>query len=234
MPASTKRVKGSSTTISKKKLKQAVKQVTISLAETKAATHALCTAFPILASWSFQSCLAGTPLGGGAAYQINQGVDFNTRVGDVIKLKRIDFTVQITPVAPSVELNGTVCRVIVYHNKQAGGALPTQAQMFETAGAQTNVVYNLRNQLFRNRLTILKDFTHQMVRTSQDGVGGNASAGPDTIMQFSIYPKQIINYSSGTGTLPAILKHDYGIGVCADGASCCVISVACQVVYVDN
>lgn len=207
----------------KKDVVQITKRVLRSQAEKKAFSWLIYNANASNATWDISSFLGRT----GAGNRIEQGLDFTNRIGDKIRLHAIHFTVFIAPAAVMPDGNGSLCRIIVYHNTQANGAVPAGAELFNA-----NTFNELRNQLYRNRLFILKDFTHQMVVTGTNAAA-NLTSGPEFFGTFSIYPKQEISYSGTSGEITQILKHDYGIGICSDTASCCNVTVKAQVVFTD-
>lgn len=221
------------TTYKRSKLGPKVKRIVTSMYEKKAVDEIVATNYtPVGPNWSIASVIGDTQLGGAGTYAIAQGTNFNQRVGDVVTLHRIDFMVRITPaIAGAGNIDGAMCRFIVYHNKQANGTRPTATQIFVT-----DSITSLRNHLLRDRISVLKDYTHQMVVTTQNA-GAALTMGPEALVQFSIYPKTKIHYNGTSGVLNEILRNDYGFAVCTDagaGASCCTINVNAQVVYTDE
>jgi len=180
------------------------------------------------ATWTFGSAIQGGQNAVlGAMVGVIQGTNRNERVGNRIRLHRIDFLINIVPISGPTMFDGSICRVVVYHNKEPQGSLVTSAQTFASD------IYNApRNEQYRNRISILKDFTHSMVATGTNA-GAVLSTGPQFLGKFSIYPKQVVEYSGSTGTIATIMKHDYGVGWCSDTTSCCNITCVGTVVYTD-
>jgi len=221
MPAIRKRK--ADQTVTKSQLGPMVRKINTQLYEKKAFTWVPFANAATVSTWTVKSLLGST----GAGNRIGQGTDYNQRVGDKIRLSRIHVSLRIQPQSVMPDANGNFCRVIVYHNKQANGAAPTATQIFNT-----DDVLSLRNHLLRERITILKDFVHQMVVTGTNA-GANLTAGPEYFGTFTIYPKQIISYNGSTGEITEILKHDYGMAFATDTAACCVVNVQAQVVFTD-
>ena len=91
-----------------------------------------------------------------------------------IALVAIEYFVKIAPAVASVGGEGSMCRMVFYHNKAAAGAVPDVAQIFDT-----NNFYSGRNVNYATKFSLLDDITHQMVITSYNSSSGVAfSAGP--------------------------------------------------------
>ena len=78
-------------------------------------------------------------------------------------------TVKIAPAVASVGGEGSMCRMVFYHNKAAAGAVPDVAQIFDT-----NNFYSGRNVNYATKFSLLDDITHQMVITSYNSSSGVA------------------------------------------------------------
>ena len=132
--------------------------------ETKCFTQTLLNGTSSTNSWEFKSALAG----------LTQGTSTTTRVGARIALVAIEYFVKIAPAVASVGGEGSMCRMVFYHNKAAAGAVPDVAQIFDT-----NNFYSGRNVNYATKFSLLDDITHQMVITSYNSSSGVAfSAGP--------------------------------------------------------
>ena len=132
--------------------------------ETKCFTQTLLNGTSSTNSWEFKSALAG----------LTQGTSTTTRVGARIALVAIEYFVKIAPAVASVGGEGSMCRMVFYHNKAAAGAVPDVAQIFDT-----NNFYSGRNVNYATKFSLLDDITHQMVITSYNPSSGVAfSAGP--------------------------------------------------------
>lgn len=213
------------TKVKRTNLGRLVKQVVLNMEEKKF----------FLVDWAqiavAQACTIGSFVAGDAGAGgtgVIQGNTVSQRIGNKIKLHRIDVSVRITPVVSTFPQDGSVCRFFTWHNKQANGALPTAAQLFDADNFSC-----LRNENFVHRLSIGNDFTHSMVLTTENA-GAQFSAGPEFLQLFSIYPKQSIEYSTTSGLISAIAKNDYGFGIFADGANCCVANLRSKIIYTDD
>ena len=132
--------------------------------ETKCFTQTLLNGTSSTNSWEFKSALAG----------LTQGTSTTTGVGARIALVAIEYFVKIAPAVASVGGEGSMCRMVFYHNKAAAGAVPDVAQIFDT-----NNFYSGRNVNYATKFSLLDDITHQMVITSYNSSSGVAfSAGP--------------------------------------------------------
>lgn len=176
------------------------------------------TAAPSLmsGSWTFKSVLP----------TIAEGTTSFERIGNKIRVKRIEFSIQIEPAIHSAMVDGGAGRVVVYHNKQATGALPSAAMVWDT-----NRLATLRNTAQTKRISILKDYTHQMVVYASNG-GAVFSAGPSTFFKWVVYPKKTIQYTANTADISDILMDDYGIGFVGE-ANCCQGYILAKVIYTD-
>lgn len=230
----TSRKRVSKTAVTKNQLGRLVRSYVTNIEEKKYANFTATTSttwnagYSVAATWNFFSVLAKC-FDATLASQVGiiQGTDRNQRVGNKIRLHRIDFNVLIVPVVSATMQDGSICRVVVYHNKDPQGTTPTAAQ------AWTTDVFNAqRYEQYRNRISLLKDFTHTMVATSTNA-GAVASAGPQFLGKFSIYPKQVVEYNASSGGIGSIMKHDYGVALCADTVTCCTATVTGTVVYTD-
>lgn len=173
-------------------------------------------------TWAFLSCLTGLP----------QGVDVSQRQGMKIRLKKILISIRVRPGdsagVMSTNNNGTVCRLVFYHKKQANGAVPTQADFFLTDNVGS---VRAADQQFRS--FILRDQSHAMTITSQNG-GTAFSGGPIAMWTWTIYPKQIIEYGLNTTTAAALIGDDYGVGWCSDDLNCCSAVISSIVYFTDD
>lgn len=228
-------------TVNKNQLGNFVKKVVTSLEEKKAQNGVISQeqlAGPInnpfvsaSTGWVFKSCFADFTLFAPTYPGIVQGTAKNQRIGERIRLTKIEFAIHILPASTigTTMQNGTACRFIIYHNKQANGVLPTPAEVWND-----NNIYTTRNSTFMNRLSILKDFTHQMVATGTDNTGAVTASGPQLVTTMTIYPKQSITFTGSASAIANILKNDYGFAVCGDGVNCCQVYVRTQIMYTDD
>lgn len=174
------------------------------------------------ATWSIKSVISA----------IQQGTTASTRIGDKVFVHAVHFSVTIGPkVTGSIAgtaFGGSVCRLIAWHNKEAAGALISANTLFDENA------YNAQREVPKMpSCTILKDMTHNMSITAMNGGSTVQSAGPNHFYQFAIYPKKKICFTGNTQSAADLLKDDYGLGVCADSATCCVIYCRAKVIFSD-
>lgn len=184
------------------------------------------TEFPAAITWDFFSALATNASGGGTG--IKQGTGASDRLGNKIFLRAIHFTITMAPLFGAGMTNGCVCRVIVYHNKEAVGTLPSGITMFTLNNINSN-----RAVEYMPKLSVIRDFTHSMVTTAAVAASTPLSVGPMTIKKFSIYPNKLISFTSNTGAISDFLKDDYGFGICATDATGCSVIVNMQTIFSD-
>lgn len=225
--AGTKRVfKSRGSRRGKDTLGKRIRQVVQNIAETKSIEYY--GAADATQTWQFYSFIAGSP--------ILQGTDIVNRIGDKIKLKRIDVVVKIAPYSGTtgVPQAGSNCRVVIYHNKKCGGAIPTPAQMWNLSAAGSSDIMATRNEAFVKRLSILKDFSHSMVVTASVTAGTDIGVGPIMLAKFSIYPKASVGYGNTGGVIASMIDNDYGIAYVGDGNACCNVRFTAKTVWTDE
>lgn len=197
-----------------------VKKSIISIAEEKHKFGAIVSNVGATQAFQIHSILAGLA--------IAQGTGKNERIGEKIRLRRIELYIQMIPVAGTVGTNGSVCRFVVWHSNAANGATPAATGLFD----QDNLMSG-NNLTYANRYSHLKDFVHYMVPTSSSAGGAVVTSGPMMLQTLKFYPKTVVEYSGTAGTTADIVKHDYGTAFTADDSGCCTIYVYAKVVYTD-
>ena len=93
----------------------------------------------------------------------------------------IEYFVKIAPAVASVGGEGSMCRMVFYHNKAAAGAVPDVAQIFDT-----NNFYSGRNVNYATKFSLLDDITHQMVITSYNSSSGVAFSGSRAVQDHPV------------------------------------------------
>jgi len=172
--------------------------------------------FNMTAAWVFDSLLDGIQIGQLAT----------NRIGNKICVEKIEVHVLMSPLT-TLNAEGCMCRLVLYHNKETVGALPVSANVFTT-----DTVSSTRNMVLKPRVTIKKDMTHTMVATGSNA-GSTISVGPMGMMSFTIYPKKVIDFQSSTPSIVDLFKDDFGIGWIASAASSCKMQYTAQVVFTD-
>lgn len=121
-----------------------------------------------------------------------------------------------------------MCRVVVYHNRSAGGAVPTATTIFDT-----NDLFAGRNVTFSKRYTLMDDITHQMVVTTLNSTNGIATTGPSMFKCLRIPVNKKVQFNGNAGTISDLIEEDYGIGFASDTGSCCNIQINAKVWFKD-
>lgn len=171
------------------------------------------------ATWTFFSFLAG----------LQQGTSPATRVGNQIKIVAVEAFVNIFPQVANMGGGGDVCRVVIYHNKAAGGLVAQSAAVWDT-----NVLTTGRNVNFKDQYSILADFTHSMTVTADNGGTGAALwAGPRFFKCVRVPMKHAAKFNGNSGTTSDLSEDDIGVGFVSSGANCCNIVVTSKVWFKD-
>lgn len=207
----------------------AVKSIVTSMEEKKH-VQTTGTAFNALKNWQLvniccNTSAAGTDSGGGIA----QGSTETQRMGERVTLKRIDVVINIDPILANVNQNGSLCRVLIVHDREPHLGYPANTTVLNVA----NDIRTLQNLTYRTRFTIVKDFVHSMVITANN-VAANFGVGPAGLFKFSLFPNKIMQFSGAAGVTANIVKNCYYIMVSSDDDNCCQLSYACQLQFTDN
>lgn len=162
---------------------------------------------------------------------LSQGTTANTRIGNKVKLKKIQVHVWIRPKSgSSIDAAGSMCRAVLYHNREAVGSLPAASAVFDGATPAWNAMRNIAQT---DRIKILRDYTHAMVVTSNNA-GVVYSGGPAAYFVWTIYPKTTLHYTANAGDITDLLMDDYGVGFCADDNLCCTVTMQSQIFFTDS
>lgn len=186
--------------------------------ETKCFTQALATNANGTTSWAFASALAG----------LTQGTSTSTRVGSRIQIVALEYFVKIAPATANMGGEGSMCRMIFYHNKAAGAATPSVSEYFDS-----NTFSSGRNINYVKKYTTLEDITHQMVITATPGTAATFAAGPAFFRIVRIPLRTFVEYAGNAGTISDLPVHDFGIGYAADDTNCCLVNVTSKVWFKD-
>jgi len=204
-------------TFRRKSVRAKVKRVLFSMAEKKY-FESSGTVATIPATWTSDSVIDG----------LGQGTAATNRIGNKIYVHKIVITLLLAPVFSGVNANGSVCRVAMYHNKEASGALPgATPAIFESDSIIANRYVPKLPQY-----TLLSDKTATMVISATNGATYNAAAGK-VVYRICVYPKKRIDFQSNAGTISDLFKDDYGLAYIADSNVCCSLQWKSQVVFSD-
>jgi len=218
-----------------KKFAPRVKKVMQSLLEEKFIINQNCTTVqPILGNNWFMCnvlCSQTASQTDGAGSGIVQGNGVNQRIGNRIRLKKIDINFEIKPTVANVEANGSSCRLLLVHDRNPTLGYPAGTDIMSefTHRAQQNLIN-------KKRFVILKDIIHQMTWIGTKAADTIASAGPQLMGKFTIYPKYELNYQSNSGLTAFITNHCWYLMAINDTGtitSCCDFIAVTQVSYTD-
>lgn len=169
-------------------------------------------------AWQYASILAG----------LIQGVGTNARVGSKISIVALEFFVAVTPLTANMDDNGSACRLVIYHNKAAGGLNPVTAELWDNNALVTGRYVN-----YASKYSILEDVTHQMVLLSRDA-GGKWASGPQLNKLLRVTPRTTVEYGGNVGTISDLPQDDFGIAYISDGVNCCTLNVVGKVWFKDS
>jgi len=142
----------------------------------------------------------------------------------------VEINFYITPNLAAMSATGTVCRVLLVHDKN-----PTLGYPGSTGVMTTNTHLAHQNLVNKKRFTILKDVVHQMTWMGNN-VAAVVAAGPEFVGKFTIYPKYEVNYQTNSGITTNITNHNWYIMTITDSGSatvCCKYNHVAQVSYTD-
>lgn len=211
--------------VTKKAVAQIARRVINRNVETKykdfvlyGSTNVLSTAAPTLLSntWGFSS----------ACGVLSQGYTASQRIGEKVRIKRIELYFTVFPAVDAAMADGALCRFIVYHNKRANGAVPTGTDMF-VIDAQ----HALRNSTKLGQLSILREYNHSLVMYSNNA-GAAVSSGPAVQWKWTIYPKKTLQFQENNGSVADLFMDDYGVGYIGE-TNCCLARITGKLVFTD-
>lgn len=139
----------------------------------------------------------------GVLNEMQQGTSGLTRIGDRIRVRRIQIWFKMDAVMDAANI-----RMMLIRDRKPNGALPTSALIFENSTlADVNPVYAMYNEdQIPSRFTILKDKVYTV-----NVYGGATDRIEKKIYHWDIrlkHPKPTI-YSGNAGTIADILENSY-------------------------
>lgn len=178
-----------------------------------------------LATWNFG---AGAGLSAMSPIcNIVQGTTANDRLGNKIFVHSIEWMLQIGAVAAGMGTNGHYCDIIVYHDKECKGTLPSGTNIF-----WKDAVNMPRAIEYLPRFSVLRKQRHGQIATTANA-GAVLTAGPKVTVRFKIFPKKVIDFTGNNGTIADLLKHNYGVAIAASDVGCCTFLCQSQVTFSD-
>jgi len=165
--------------------------------------------------WRFHNPLIG----------IVQGTTNTTRIGNKIRVQRIEYNVMTFPFA--VSNIGSLCKLMCVHDKLARGTAPTGDTIFIT-----NDMNESRNPNFKNRYTTGPSAMHSMVVLTTNA-GTPVSNGPMNMVKLVQKVNKVVEYGSDTATLADIYKDNYALGYIGTVNLCCQLQIDAVVFFTD-
>lgn len=177
----------------------------------------------------YNNTLASAPLSATSSAHIDQGTTAFQRVGSRIKLHGFEVVINFNPRIAGQSISGSMCRCVITHDKMPGGNLPTA-----TSPLQTNNIWAVTNNDYRDKFTILEDFVHTFVPTATN-VNAISAAGPMGLYRLWIPAKSVVEFDgNSSGDWNHIVKNGFYIGFCSDADDCCLISCKVKTVWIDG
>lgn len=185
-----------------------------------------------------QNSAATWTIGSFQLYGIAQGSANSQRIGTKIFLETIELSIEIKPGAVAAQQNGTCCRFIVWHQIRSNGADPVATDIFDKGTFAAPVVPDYKRMksldFYPRRVRIIYDKLHTMVATTNSTTNTVQAAAPMWMGIVKIKVNKWINYGGVTNTPADILNHNYGLGICSDGAACCTVKCNARLRYRDG
>lgn len=157
---------------------------------------------------------------------IQQGTASNERIGDRIYVKSIQVSFYMQCIPATFDKAGAICKVLLYHNKQAAGNLIQATTMFTGDDFWAH-----RNLTRMPAVSIPSLRSSSMFVTSIDAAGNAFS--PPSVITLRIAPRKVIEYTGTTGTVADLLRDDYGYGVVCNTPTSMAVTIRGTITYYD-
>lgn len=195
-----------------------VKQIITAMAEKKYFDHTY-TAFSPTPAWTWNSSIEG----------IAQGVDRLNRIGNKIRVTRVEYVVHVDGGDNSMAQDGAQVRMVCYHNKQPEGATPVSLHVWTL-----DVMDTLRDEIHKPQYVLTNDWVHTMVVTGTDSAGAHFTTGPKKFLHFSQPINKVVAFSDNGATIASLWKDDYGFGISSTAGSCCKMTIRTRTFFTDE
>lgn len=159
-----------------------------------------------------------------------QGPEWGTgpqdRTGNKIFVKWITVNVSLKPVVAGMDIDSSLCRLVVLKRKKANGTQLVTTDVFK----DDNYMSVKNAGPLSSNYVIVKDLTHTFVNT-----GATTSAGPEYLYTIKIPVNKLIEYRDQQARgYVSVLGDDYYIGAIADATgNCCKITLTAVISYTD-
>lgn len=142
---------------------------------------------------------------------IEQGVEGTQRIGNRICLKKIEIIYSIQPRVSSLQMDGTMMRFALVHDSKPNGTIPNISDIFDVGIGATW----LQNEVNIQRFRVLKEVTHYMGSTGNNGVTCVA-AGPGRDFKWTIRPNKIVSWDSASVGIANLITDNWYVVSIAD------------------
>lgn len=172
-------------------------------------------------------------------FLIEQGFGVGERVGNKIKIARLEFSVRVYPLTGATMTDGSYCRFVLLHDRDFAGAAIGNTDVF-AVDTRPMALYNPakvalgKTNAGSRRFRVLKDFTHTMV-----GMGTNGAtvvtSGPQLVTMFTIpeVEGKQVTYATVDSAITDIVGWNLHLLLGADTASCCGWQIYGRLFYTD-
>lgn len=164
---------------------------------------------------------------------ITQGVGVNQRVGNRIRITRIDFTIDVRGGQATIMAAGALCKLLIIHNRDCNSSAPNYADMYTGTS-----IFRQRKPEFTAKYRILKEMWHSLTSTATIGTGASSASGPRTCWKFSIPINKTIVYKASSSiaannNYQNLTKDDIQFTAIASDTGCCNIGGFYRVYFTD-
>lgn len=162
---------------------------------------------------------------------INQGITANSRIGNRIRVSRVEASFDVQPNNNLAMLS--LMRLMFVHNTDCASAAPSFSDMFHP-GSKDYI--SLQAPEFMSKYRMKRDYLHSLT-TVAFKTDNSATSGPRSNVRFKFPFNKVITYraTGGTaGTTPTnMTKDDLYLAWVATDADCCQIQGTVRVYYTD-
>lgn len=163
---------------------------------------------------------------------IPQGTSANTRIGNKIYVTKVNIRFTIRGQA-TMAVDGNLVRVVLFKDVAANGKAVTWHDLFHA-----DALVSTRSSVFNSNVSLIKDITLGQHVTALAATSGTTSAAgayysAPRVVDWTVYPKMIVDYDSSTSGVASILKNNMGIGYVGLSATAAYISGYIKVEFTD-
>jgi len=163
---------------------------------------------------------------------INQGITASTRVGNRIRVSRVEASFDVQPDTNNPMLS--LMRLMFVHNADCGSAAPSFSDMFHPGSKD---YMSLQAPEFMSKYKLKRDYLHSITTVAIRPDNNSATSGPRTNVRFKFPFNKVITYRAtggAAGTTPTnMTKDDLYLAWVATEADCCQFQGTVRVYYTD-